>query len=111
MRARRRRCATRCRRARSRWPPESIASLRFDNCSLRYRDRALVQELRKIEQRCERIEGTEHQELLQIEASVDERDEVALLRREVEAVEVCQEVRAQLRHDLNPFRMREKVAH
>src|ERR1700742_4535752 len=78
--------------------------------SLRYRDGALVLELCEVEQRGELVERTQDQQLLQVEPAVDERDEIAFLRAEIEAVEVREELGGELRNRLHPFGVREKIA-
>src|ERR1051325_2026182 len=64
-----------------------------------------------MKERVEGIERREDQQLLQVEPAVDERDEVPLLRAQVEAVEVRQELGAEARHGLHPPRIADELAH
>src|SRR5947209_6761258 len=79
--------------------------------SCRYGDGPLLFQLGQGEEGGERIERAQNQQLLQVEAPVDERDEVALLRAQVEPVEVGQELGAELRYGLHPLRVGQEVAH
>ena len=80
------------------------------NVSWRHRDGALVLELGQDEERRELIEGAEDHQLLQVQAAVDERDQIAFLRIEVEAVEVRQELGASASDRLQAARMGQEIA-
>src|ERR1700730_12334705 len=84
--------------------------MRNSYCSLRNRDRALLLQLRQVEQRCKGIERAEDQQLLQVETAVDQGDQIPFLRGKVESVEVREEFRRQLRNRAHALRMREVVA-
>ena len=73
-----------------------------------HHDRPLILELGEDEDRRERVERAEDDELLHVHAPVDERDEVALLRVQIETVEVREELGRQLRDCVLAFRMGQK---
>src|ERR1043165_5951403 len=64
-----------------------------------------------MKERVEGIEGGEDEELLQVEPAVDQRHEIALLRAQVEAAEVRQELGAEARHGLHPPRIADEAPH
>src|SRR5438552_4757707 len=67
-------------------------------------------QLGEIEKRREWIERAENEQLLQGQPAVDQRNEVALLGAEVEAIEVREELGGQLRHGQQAAGMSEQIA-
>ena len=73
-------------------------------------DGPLVLQLGQDEDRGERVEGAEDDQLLHVHSPVDERDQVALLSVQVEAIEIREEVGAQLRDGLQSARVGQERA-
>src|SRR3989442_10118493 len=89
----------------------SLASLGINlNRSSGHRNRPLMLQLGEIEKRRERIERAENEQLLQGQPAVDQRNQVALLGAEVEAIEVREELGGQLRHGQQAAGMSEQIA-
>src|SRR4028119_697313 len=79
--------------------------------SLRNQNRTLVLELGQDEDGREGVERAEDHQLLHVQPSVDERDQIPLLRIEVEALEIREELRTHLRYGVHAAGVRQKVAH